>query len=173
LIDIERSAEGITVLEQIVPRCQNAGYLNTLTNTWITLGKAYMQTTQFAKADAAYQMSLQISASLADEAKIMAQYITYYSIGRLAVERGQYAAAVGYYQQSLDLRRTIGHLERVPEVYYALALALKQQEEYTAALTAVDAAIAVLEESNTVQGQSILERLRHLQYALYPVVAGK
>lgn len=80
LVDIERSTEGITVLEQIVLRCQNAGYLNTLTNTWITLGKAYMQTTQFAKADAAYQMSLQISASLADEAKIMAQYITYSAI---------------------------------------------------------------------------------------------
>lgn len=166
LIDIERSKEGIAVLEAIIPRCQNTGSLHTLTHTWITLGKAYRQINQFAKADAAYRKSLQISASLADEAKITAQYITYYSIGRLTAEQGRYDAAIGYYQQSLDLRRTIGHLERAPEVYYALALALKEQEEYPAALAAVAAAIAGIKESNSLQGQSILERVLQLQSLL-------
>ena len=108
LVDIKRSEEGIGVLHAIIPCCQNAGYLHTLTHTWITLGKAYTQLNHFTQADNAYQMSLQISASLAHESKIMAQYIIYYSIGRLAAEREQYADAVSYYQQSLDLRRFIG-----------------------------------------------------------------
>ena len=167
LVDIERSAEGIAVLEAIIPRCQSAGYLHTLTNTWITLGKAYTQLNRFAQADDAYQMSLQISASLAHEAKIMTQYIVYYSMGRLAVERGQYTAAISYYQQSLALRRAIGHLERVAEVLYALALALQQTGDNQRALSVVNESITTLQDLNAVQGQVMLERAQQLQQEIH------
>ena len=163
LIDIERNEEGIAVLHGLIPRCQGAGYLHTLSNTWITLGKAYMQLNQFAEADAAYGMSLQIARSLAYEAKVMAQYITYYSMGRLAAERGYYDAAVSHYQQSLDLRRAIGHQERVSEVLYVMALALKQVGDDQGAFAVINESIATQQERNAIQEQAILERAQRLQ----------
>lgn len=88
-------------------------------------------------------------------------------MGRLAVERGQYAAALGYYQQSLELRRAIGHLERVPEVLYALALALQQTGDNQRALSAINTSITTLQDLNAVQGQVMLERAQQLQQELH------
>jgi tetratricopeptide (TPR) repeat protein len=122
-----------------------------------------MQLNQFAEADAAYGMSLQIARSLAYEAKVMAQYITYYSMGRLAAERGYYDAAVSHYQQSLDLRRAIGHQERVSEVLYVMALALKQVGDDQGAFAVINESIATQQERNAIQEQAILERAQRLQ----------